>query len=88
MPNIKSAVKRARISQDRNLRNRMVKSRLKTSVKKLNVAIETGDLETAETLYRETVGMLDRAALKGTMHRNTANRKKAQLSVALNKAKG
>lgn len=88
MPNIKSAEKRVRTAQDRNLRNRMLKSRLRTSMKKFNAAIDAGDLETAESLLRETVGMLDKAALKGTMHRNTANRKKAQLSVALNKAKG
>ncbi|NLT16771.1 MAG: 30S ribosomal protein S20 [Clostridiales bacterium] len=88
MPNIKSAEKRARIANERNLRNRMLKSRLKTNVKKLNTAIEAGDLETAETLYRTTAGLLDRAALKGTLHRNAADRKKAQLAVALNKARG
>jgi small subunit ribosomal protein S20 len=88
LPNIKSAKKRARIANERNLRNRMLKSRLKTNVKKLNTAIEAGDLETAETLYRTTTGLLDKAALKGTLHRNAAHRKKAQLAVALNKARG
>ncbi|MFZ5974887.1 MAG: 30S ribosomal protein S20 [Bacillota bacterium] len=87
MPNIKSAEKRVRIAQDRNLRNRMLKSQLKTSMKKLSAAIAEGDAATAETLYRSTVGILDKAVLKGAMHRNTANRKKSQLAVALNKAK-
>lgn len=87
MPNIKSAEKRVRTAQNRNLRNRMLKSQLKTSMKKLSTAIAEGDTTSAETIYRTTVGILDSAVLKGTMHKNTANRKKSQLALALNKAK-
>jgi small subunit ribosomal protein S20 len=83
LPNIKSAEKRVRTTQTRNLRNRMLKSQLKTSVKKLSVAIEAGDGAAAETIYRSTVGLIDKAVVKGTMHRNTANRKKSQLAMTL-----
>lgn len=87
MPNIKSAKKRVRTSETRNLRNRIIKSQMKTSIKKLNEAISEGDLANAETMFKATVGMLDKAALRGTIHKNVANRKKAQLSIALNNAK-
>ena len=65
----------------------MLKSQLKTSIKNLTAAVTEGDTDSAETIYRTTVGILDRAVLKGTMHKNTANRKKSQLALVLNKAK-
>ena len=87
MPNIKSAEKRVRTTQTRNLRNRMLKNQLKTSIRRMTVAISEGDATAAETIYRSTIGLLDKAVLKGAIHKNTANRKKSQLALALNKAK-
>ncbi len=87
MPNIKSAKKRVRTSETRNLRNRIIKSQMKTSIKKLNEAISEGDLTYAETMFKSTISMLDKAVLKGTIHKNVANRKKAQLSIVFNSAK-
>ncbi len=82
MPNIKSAVKRVKIEQKRNLRNRIVKTRMKSSIKTFDAA-QNGD-ENLGDLYRAAISMVDRAASKGVVHKNMANRKKAQLSKAYN----
>lgn len=65
-----------------NLRNRIVKSELKTIAKKFQAAVTAGDKEAAAELYREFTGALDKAALKGTIHKNAVNRKKAQITKA------
>ncbi len=82
MPNIKSAERRMRVEAKANLRNRMVKSELKTVAKKFKAAVDAGDKEAATALYKEYTGALDKAALKGTLHKNNADRKKAQISKA------
>lgn len=66
-----------------NLRNRVVKSELKTVAKKFNAAVEAGEKDAAAALYKEYTGALDKAALKGALHKNSVNRKKAQISKAL-----
>ena len=83
MPNIKSAEKRMRVEAKANLRNRMIKSELKTFAHKFEAAISAGDQAAAATICKEYTGALDRAALKGTIHKNSADRKKAQISKAL-----
>ena len=82
MPNIKSAERRMRVEAKANLRNRMVKSELKTVAKKFKAAVDTGDKDAAAALYKEYTGALDKAALKGTLHKNNVDRKKAQISKA------
>ncbi len=84
MPNIKSAIKRVKVSEKKNLRNRMIKSSMKTSVKKFDTAIAEGNADAA--LLSATQGAVDRAASKGVIHKNAANRKKARLAKQLNKA--
>ena len=71
-----------RVEAKANLRNRMVKSELKTVAKKFKAAVEAGDKDAATALYREYTGALDKAALKGTLHKNNVDRKKAQISKA------
>ncbi|MBQ6645513.1 MAG: 30S ribosomal protein S20 [Clostridia bacterium] len=83
MPNIKSAIKRVKVSEKKNLRNRMVKSAMKTSVKKFNTAIEAGTADAA--LLSATQGAVDKAASKGVIHKNAANRKKSRMAKRLNK---
>ena len=82
MPNIKSAKKRVKVSEKKNLRNRMIKS---TSVKKLEAAI-AADPQTANAQLVVTTSAIDKAASKGVMHKNAANRKKARLAKQLAKA--
>ncbi len=83
MPNIKSAIKRVKVSEKKNLRNRMVKSAMKTSVKKFNTAVEAGTADAA--LLSATQGAVDKAASKGVIHKNAANRKKSRMAKRLNK---
>ena len=85
MPNIKSAIKRVKVNEKKNLRNRMVKSRVKTAVKKYN-AILASDLSAAVKELSVVASTLDKAAAKGIVHKNAVNRKKARLAKALNKA--
>ena len=85
MPNIKSAKKRVKVSEKKNLRNRMIKSAVRTSVKKLEAAI-AADPQTANAQLVVTTSVIDKAASKGVMHKNAANRKKARLAKQLAKA--
>ncbi|WP_102411559.1 30S ribosomal protein S20 [Beduinella massiliensis] len=85
MPNIKSAIKRVKVSETKNLRNRMVKSATKTSLKKYEVALAS-DANAASALLGSTSSAVDKAAAKGVIHKNAANRKKARLARALVKA--
>lgn len=79
MPNIKSAKKRVKVTAKKNLRNRIVKTGVRTAVKKFEAN------ETAEQLSM-TVAALDKAVTKGVIHKNAANRKKARLAKQLAKA--
>jgi small subunit ribosomal protein S20 len=82
-----SARKRIRQSAAANARNRWRKRRIHTSVKAFEVAIHTGDKAAASQAYRETTHLLDLVASKGTIHRNTAARKKSRLAARLNSLK-
>lgn len=85
MPNIKSAMKRVKVSKKKNLQNRMVKTGVKTAIKKYQVALSQG-VEPAAAQLSATTSAIDKAASKGVLHKNTANRKKARLAKALHKA--
>ena len=84
MPNIKSAIKRVKVTEKKNLRNRMIKSATRTSVKKFEAAVAAGNADAA--MLSVTSGAVDRAVAKGVMHKNAANRKKARLAKRLAKA--
>ncbi|MCX7694569.1 MAG: 30S ribosomal protein S20 [Caloramator sp.] len=86
MANIKSAIKRIRVTERRTLRNKMVKSAVKTAIKKFELALNSGNIDEAKVLYAEAVKALDKAAAKGVIHKNAASRKKSRLTVKLNKA--
>ena len=84
MPNIKSAIKRVKVTEKKNLRNRMVKSAMKTQLKKFETAISTNEADAK--ILSTTQGAVDRALAKGVIHKNAANRKKARLAKRLAKA--
>lgn len=84
MPQIKSAKKRVKVSQAKTLQNKMIKSGLKTTIKKFDSAVLKNDLEAARVLYPEVAKKIDMAAAKGTIHKNAASRKKAKLALRLN----
>ena len=78
MANIKSQIKRNRQNEKRRLRNKSVKSSLKTAVRKFNEAAAGGDVEATTALLRDAARKLDQAASKGVIHPNqAANRKSA-----------
>lgn len=85
MPNIKSAKKRVKVSEKKNLRNRIVKSGVRTSIKKFESAAAQ-DPAAAAVALSATSSAIDKAASKGVMHKNAANRKKARLARRLSKA--
>ncbi|MBM7490326.1 small subunit ribosomal protein S20 [Micromonospora luteifusca] len=78
MANIKSQIKRNRQNEKARLRNKSVKSSLKTAVRKFNEAVEAGDAEKATALMQDASRKLDKAVSKGVIHSNqAANRKSA-----------
>ena len=83
MPNIKSAEKRVSVSATKKLQNQMVRSQMHTAVKKFNAAISNGDVELAKQLLPIASSKIDNAAVKNVIHKNAANRKKAQIAKAL-----
>ncbi|WP_026885478.1 30S ribosomal protein S20 [Clostridium beijerinckii] len=84
MANIKSAKKRIKVTETKTLRNRMIKSALKTTIKKFEAAIEAKNNEEAKALFTSVVKSLDMAATKGVVHTNMAARKKSRLAAKLN----
>lgn len=85
MANIKSAKKRILVSQKRAARNKAIRSRVKTSIKKVTAAINASDKEAAKTALQNATSELSRAVTKGVYHKNTSSRKISRLSQAVNK---
>ncbi|HIQ62190.1 MAG: 30S ribosomal protein S20 [Christensenellales bacterium] len=85
MPNIKSAMKRVKVNAKKNLRNRMVKSSVKTTLKKFDAAVAS-EPQQAAVLLNASFSALDKAVAKGVLHKNAASRKKARLAKRLAKA--
>ena len=84
MANHFSALKRARQTEKRTMRNRASRSRLRSSLRLLREALAKGDQQSAEQVFRQTVSALDKAIQKGVIHENTASRYKSRLSARLN----
>lgn len=84
MANIKSAQKRIKVIEAKTLRNRMVKSALKTKIKKFEVAVNAKNADEAKAAYIEASKALDMAASKGVIHKNKAANKKSKLALKLN----
>lgn len=84
MANIKSAKKRIKVTEKKTLENRMIKSALKTAIKKFETAVAANNVEEAKTLFVKAARSLDMASQKGTVHKNMAARKKSRLAAKLN----
>ncbi len=80
MANIKSALKRIKVTKLKTRRNKMAISSLRTAIKKYEDSIKTGDMTIAHDNYQKVVSLIDKAVSKGTLHKNTAARKKSRLS--------
>ena len=86
MANIKSSKKRILITEKKTSQNRMIKSALKTTLKKFEVEIAStpNNAEVANVLFIKAAKALDMAAQKGIIHKNMAARKKSRLASKLN----
>ena len=84
MANIKSAKKRVLVAQTKTERNKAIRSKVKTMIKKVDAAIATGDKAAAQASLLVAISEIDKAASKGVYHKNTASRKVARLTKAVN----
>ena len=80
MANHKSAIKRARQNEIRRIRNRSVKTRVKTVVKDVCQAVAENNGEALDTQLKTAQSAIDKAAKKGVLHKRTAGRKVARLA--------
>ena len=84
MANIKSQIKRIRTNEAARLRNKSVKSALKTSVRRVRSAAESGDKATAQVELVAASRSLDKAVYKGVIHPNQAANRKSALAQLVN----
>ncbi|NUR73669.1 MAG: 30S ribosomal protein S20 [Hamadaea sp.] len=84
MANIKSQIKRNRQNEKARLRNKAVKSSLKTAIRKFNEASEAGDSAKAAELMQVASRQLDKAVSKGVIHKNQAANRKSSIAKRLN----
>ena len=84
MPNIKSAKKRVLVIEKKTLRNQMIKSALKTAIKRFEASCASHNVEEANVNFRFAVKKIDQAAAKGVVPKNAAARKKSQLARKIN----
>ena len=85
MANIKSAKKRVLVNKKKADRNQMIKSAVKTEIKKVRTAIEAGNKEEAAKALLAATSAIDKAESKGVIKKNTASRKVSRLALAVNK---
>lgn len=83
MANIKSAKKRILVNETRAARNKAIKSKVKTAVKKVEAAVAAKDAETAKTALRAAIVEISKAGTKGVYHKKTVSRKISRLSKAV-----
>jgi small subunit ribosomal protein S20 len=84
MPKIKSAIKRVKTSEKSYLRNTSYKSKIKSNIKKFNLALLEKNKEATNKYFKDSVLFLDKSVNKGILPKNTASRKKSRLAKKLN----
>ena len=85
MANHKQAEKRSRQRDKRTIRNRHLRSTMRTFVKRVRAAVESGNGTEATEALKSAIRNIDKAASKGVVHRRTASRTISRLTVAVNK---
>lgn len=85
MANIKSQIKRNRQNETARLRNKQVRTRIKSYSRKFREALAAGEKDAATTAYQEAAKVLDKAASKGVLHKNTAAARKSKMAKSLAK---
>ena len=84
MANNKSAKKRILVNETKAARNKAIRSKVKTSIKKVEAAINAGDKAAAQANLISTITEIDKAATKGVYHKNNASRKVSRITKAVN----
>ena len=84
MANIKYAKKRILVNETKAARNKSIRSKVKTAMKKVDAAVAAGDKAAAQAALLAATSEIDKAASKGVYHKNNASRKVARLSKAVN----
>lgn len=84
MANIKSAQKRILVNETKAARNKAIKSKVKTAIKKVDAAVVAKEKEVANTSLLNAISEIDKATKKGVYHKNTASRKISRLTKAVN----
>ena len=85
MANIKSAKKRILVTEKKAARNKAIRSKVKTSIKKVDAAIAAKDQAAATEALKAAIGEISKATSKGVYHKNTSSRKISRLTKAVNK---
>lgn len=85
MANIKSAKKRIKVTETRTMRNKAIRSKVKTAIKKVDAAVAAGNKELANEQLKLAIAEIDKACSKGVYHKNNASRKVSRLTLAVNK---
>lgn len=84
MANIKSAKKRVLVTETKTARNKAIKSKVKTCIKKVEAAVEAKDKAAAQEALKVAISEIDKASTKGVYHDNNASRKVSRLSKLVN----
>lgn len=85
LANIKSAKKRILVNETKAARNKAIKSKVKTAIKKVDAAVAANDKVAAQEALKVAIVELDKATSKGVYHKNTSSRKVSRLALAVNK---
>ncbi len=85
MANHKSAEKRMRQTERKNEVNSRNRGTLRTQIKKLRAAVDSGDATSAKDVLKETVSVIDKSVQKGVLHKNAAARHKSRLTSTVGK---
>jgi len=88
LANIKSALKRAKKAKVQALKNRTIKSTVKTSIKRFEESVKVNNVEEAKATLQKAIKIIDKAATKGVLHKNNAANKKSRLTKIYNKIAG
>ena len=87
MANIKSQIKRNRTNEEARERNKAAKSAIRTSIKKVRVAVEAKDSKAAEAALVAAFRLIDKSVSDGVQHKNTASRQKGEIQRLVNSLK-
>ncbi|HZW67675.1 MAG TPA: 30S ribosomal protein S20 [Pseudogracilibacillus sp.] len=80
MANLKSAIKRVRVNEDSRVRNKAVKTNMRTHIKRVEQLVEENDAANAQAAFNTATKVIDQAVQKGVVHKNNGNRQKTKLA--------